>query len=426
MVAALLALPLAGGCKKQQAAPPPQTPNVSVVTVSPQRLVLTTELPGRASAYRISEVRPQVSGLIQKRLFTEGADVKAGDVLYQIDAAPFQAAYNSALASLDAAEKSADKARAAYEASAANVARQEATLKLAETNLKRLEDLLKERAVSEVDVDTARTAVEVAKAGLNAVTADERSAKASIAAADAAIKQAEAAAQSSKINLGYTRIVAPISGRIGISSVTEGAAVTAYQPLALATITQLDPIYIDVPQSTSEISRLRGEMTSGTSARQQGLDKVKITLPDGDYSQTAKLEFRDVTVDSTTGSVMLRIVAPNPDGVLLPGMFVRATIEEAVHEDALLVPQQAVSRDGKGTPTVMLVDADGKVQPRRIETSRAVKDMWFVTSGLKAGDQVITEGLQTVGRVPPGTPVKVIAPATAPAPAATGPTASAN
>lgn len=432
-VAVLAAAPLITGCDRGQQGPPQQqAPEVAVVTVAPQRLVLTTELPGRASAYRVSEVRPQVSGLIQKRLFTEGAEVKAGDVLYHIDAAPFQAAYNSALASLDASKKAADRARAAETAAIANVARQEATLSLANTNLQRMESLYSERAVAQGELDRARTDVQVAQAALQAVQAEVESSRAAIAAAEAAVKQAEATVESSKINLSYTKIVAPISGRIGASNVTEGAAVVAYQPLSLATITQLDPIYVDVPQSTSEMNRLKSGLASGELEQNAELKNVELRIADGSgYRLTGKLQFRDVTVDSTTGSVSLRIVAPNPEGVLLPGMFVRAIIPQAVHEEAILVPQQAVTRDARGSAYVMIVDGEGKVQQRKIDAARAVGDKWHVTSGLENGDRVITEGLQTVARVPPGTPVRIATTPAGPtngagAGAATQPSASAK
>lgn len=405
--AAVLVSLFSAGCDKQQKAPPAATPEVVVTTIAPQRVVLTAELPGRTSGYLVSEIRPQVNGLIQKRLFTEGSDVKAGDTLYQIDPAPFQAAHDSAKANLLAVQKAADRAKAAVVASAANVTRQQATLALAKTNAQRLEELFKERAVSASDRDQAVTAVDVAEATLKAAQAEVESDQAGIAAADAAIKQAEAALATTAINLGYTKITAPISGRIGRSSVTEGAAVTAYQPAALATIQQLDPIYLDVPQSTSELNRLKRSIESGRLHRDEtDQQKVKLLLEDGTaYPLAGTLAFRDVTVDPTTASVILRIVVPNPKGALLPGMFIRAIVEEGVNDEAILITQQAVSRDPKGNPTALVVDAEGKAQQRRLTADRAIGDKWLITSGLAKGDRVIVEGVQ---KVRPGMVVKVV------------------
>ncbi len=406
VVAATLACPLIAGCDRKTTPPPPQVAEVAVITVRPERIVLTTELPGRTSGYLVSEIRPQVTGLIQKRLFVEGSDVKAGDVLYQIDPAPFQAARDSAAANVDAAKKAADRARAAVGASSAGVARQEATVALAKTNRQRFEELFKEKAVSASERDQAVTEADVATATLKAAEAQVASDRAAVAAAEATIKQAEAALETTKINLGYTRITAPISGRIGRSNVTEGALVAAYQAV-LATIQQLDPIYVDVPQSTRELTRLRQALENGRLSR-NGTDQnqVKLVLEDGTpYPHEATLKFRDVTVDPTTGSVILRIVAKNPDRVLLPGMFVRAIVEEGVNEQAILIPQQAMSRDPKGNPLAMVVDADGKVQMRRLVADRAFGDRWLVLSGLAPGDRVIVEGVQ---RARPGASVKVV------------------
>jgi membrane fusion protein (multidrug efflux system) len=348
-----------------------------------------------------------VSGLILKRLFNEGSEVKAGDVLYEIDPAPFQAAYNSALATLDASKKSADRARAALAASQANVTRQQAMLDLAKTNADRFEQLLKEKAVSTSERDQAATDLSVATATLKAADAQVDSDRAAIAAADAAIKQSEAAVESSKISLGYTKINAPISGRIGPSAVTEGAIVTAYQPTTLATIQSLDPIYVDVPQSTADLGRLKRNMAAGKITAND-VKAVKIVLEDGtQYAKEGTLKFRDVSVDLSTGSVILRIQVPNPDSVLLPGMFVRAIIEEGVNAQGILIPQESVSRDPKGTAIALVLDADGKVQPRAITADRAIGDKWLVSSGLTKGDRVIVEGLQ---KVRPGMPAKVAAP----------------
>jgi len=339
---ALLVSPCWTGCNRQQQAPSPPPPEVAVVTVQPEPVVLTSELPGLTAGYLVAEIRPQVNGLIQKRLFTEGAQVKAGDALYQIDPAPYRAALDNASANLLAARKAADRARAALAASTAGLQRNEATLTLARTNLQRYENLVKTQAVSAMQRDQAATEVEWAEAGLRTGKAQVESDRDAVAAAEAAIQQAEAALKTAEINLGYTKITAPISGRIGRSDVTEGAIVTAYQPVALATIQQFDPIYVDVPQSTAELNRLKRKLASGR-LKDNGTDRVKIVLADGTaYALAGSLKFRDVTVDPTTGSVILRIVVPNPEGVLLPRMFVRAIIDEGVQEKAILVPQQAV------------------------------------------------------------------------------------
>lgn len=350
------------GCRRQQPLPP--APEVTAVTVQPQQVVLTTELPGRTSAYLVAEIRPQVNGLIQKRLFTEGSDVNAGQVLYQIDPAPFQAALDNAKASLSRAEASLTSIRLRAE---------------------RYKDLLADKAVSQQDYDDAASS-------LNQAEAD--------------IQYWKAMVETAHINLGYTRVTAPISGRIGKSNVTDGALVTAYQPIALSTIQQLDPIYVDVPQSTTELLRLNRRIEDNH-LNQDGMNqkKVKLFLEDGTaYPLEGTLQFRDVTVDPTTGSVILRIVFPNPEGVLLPGMFVRTVVEEGVQEQAILIPQQAVSRDMKGNPVALIVDADEKVQLRMLTLDRAIGDQWLVSSGLASGDRVIIEGIQ---KVRPGTAVKV-------------------
>lgn len=408
VLATLLGGLLLGGCDDTgRSQPPPQVPEVAVVTVQPQKVVLTTELPGRTASFRIAEIRPQVSGLIQKRLFTEGSDVKAGQVLYQIDPAPFQAALDNATANLAVMRKSADRARAAVEASIARVTQQRATLKLARTNRQRFEDALKDRAVSTSQRDQAVTNANVAKATLRATRAQLESDRAAVAVAEATIHQAEAAVETVRINLGYTKVTAPISGRIGRSNVTEGAIVTAYQPVALATIQQLDPIYVDVPQSTTELLRLKRPLEEGR-PNNDGTDqrKVKLVMEDGTaYSLEGTLQFRGVTVDPTTGSVILRIVVPNPEDVLLPGMFVQAVIKEGVNEQAILIPQQGVSRDHKGNPVALIVDKAGKVEQRMLTLDRAIGDKWLVSTGLAPGNRVIVEGMQ---RVRPGAAVKVV------------------
>ncbi|MDO9228095.1 MAG: efflux RND transporter periplasmic adaptor subunit [Syntrophales bacterium] len=399
-----------GGCGQQTATNGPPKggpPEVAVVTIQPKRLVMTTELAGRTSANLVAEVRPQVGGIIQKRLFAEGADVKAGQVLYQIDPAPFQAAYDNAAANLAAMRKAADRARAALRASLAGITRQQATLDFARTNRGRFEELSKEGAVSASQRDQAVTEADVAEATIRAAEAQVESDRAAVAAAEAAIDQAEAALETFRINLKYTRVTAPISGRIGRSSVTEGALVAAYQPVPLATIQQLDFMYADVPQSSTDLLRLRRRLEDGRlHPNEQIRNKVRLILEDGaQYPLEGELQFRDVTVNPTTGSVLLRVVFPNPKGVLLPGMFVQAVVEEGVNQKALLIPQQAVSRDHKGNPLTLIVDAAGKVQQRMLTLDRAIGDAWLVSSGLAPGERVIVEGMQ---KVKPGASVKVV------------------
>ena len=361
VTAGILAVSLAvAGCGKGKGAGgPPGGPEVAVVVVQPERITITSELPGRASASLVAEVRPQVNGLIQKRLFTEGSDVVAGQELYQIDPAPFQAALDNAEAALGRAE---------------------ASLPALRLRMDRVKQALVDKAVSQQDFDDA----------------------------DAALKQAEADAQvwkamvrTARINLGYARIVSPISGRIGKSTVTDGAIVTAYQPMPLATIQQLDPIYVDVPQSTAEF---RPPQKEGEGAAD--MNKVQLILGDGTvYPQEGTLQFRDISVDPTTGSVILRMVFQNPNGVLLPGMFVRTVVKESINEQAILIPQQAVSRDPKGNPLALVVDASGKVEQRPLSLDRAIGSRWLVVSGLQAGDRVVVEGVQ---RARPGMPVKAV------------------
>jgi len=352
------------GCK-QKGGPPQGDPEVVVFTVHPERLVITTELPGRTSAFLVAEIRPQVNGLIQKRLFTEGSEVKAGQVLYQIDPAPFQAALDNANASL---------------------ARAEAGLLSIRLRVERYRDLLVDKAISQQDYDDASAAMKQT---------------------EAEIQFWKASVEMASINLGYNSVTAPISGRIGKSSVTDGALVTAYQPIALATIQQLDPIYVDVPQSTTELLHLQRRLEDGR-LNQDGTNqnKVKLILEDGTpYLSEGTLQFQDITVDPTTGSVILRVVFPNPEGILLPGMFVRAVITEGVNEQAILVPQQGISRNPKGNPVALIVDAENKVQQRMLTLDRAIGDKWLVSSGLNSGDRLIVEGMQ---KVRPGVSVKVV------------------
>ena len=367
-VSALLAAGMmVTGCGKKTAGTPPPSgpPEVGVVTIQLQRVALTTELPGRTSPHLIAEVRPQVSGIIQKRLFTEGSDVTAGQVLYQIDPATYQAAYASAKAAL---------------------ARAEANLIPARLKEERFRDLVKVKAVSQQDYDDASAAI--------------KQAEADVAAAKAAVETA-------RINLAYTRVTAPISGRIGRSTVTDGALVTANQPTALATIQQLSSMYVDVTQSSSELLILKRNLASGLLKNNGSAQaRVKLLLEDGSaYPLPGTLKFSEVTVDQSTGSLTLRAVFPNPQQLLLPGMFVRAILEEGVNEQAILVPQRGVSRNPKGEALVMVVGAENKVEPRTITVVRTVGESWLVSAGLKAGDRVILEGVQ---KARPGTTVKAV------------------
>jgi len=351
-----------GQTEAQQAA---QAPEVAVVVIQPQRVELSTELPGRTSPYRIAEIRPQVSGIVQKRLFQEGADVKAGQLLYQIDSAPFQVAHESARASL---------------------AKAQANLPSLKLKAERYKELLAEDAVSRQDYDDAAASVEQSRAE---------------------VEYWKAAVEAARINLGYTRVAAPISGRIGKSSVTDGALVTAYQPAPLAVIQQLDPIYVDVTQSSAELLRLRRNLESGRlSADGETSRKVRLLLEDGaPYPQEGTLQFRDVTVDPTTGSFTLRIVVPNQRNLLLPGMFLRAVVQEGVMEQAILAPQQGIIRTPKGEPVAWVVDESGKVQQRPLTLNRTIGNAWLISSGLAAGDRVIVEGMLNVR---PGTVVKAV------------------
>lgn len=358
---------LLSGCENGhgQQGPPPPIPEVAVVTVSAQPVLLTTELPGRTSSYRIAEIRPQVSGLVQKRLFTEGAEVKAGDVLYQIDPAPFQAALDNAKAYL---------------------AKAEANLPAIRSKADRYRKLMASNAVSQQDYDDRAAA---------------------LLQADAEVEYWKASVKTARINLGYTRITAPISGRIGRSNVTDGALVTAYQSKELTTIQQIDPIYVDVAQSATELQRLKQSLDAGR-LKQSGEDhkKVNLILQDGTpYPLEGTLQFRDVTVDPTTGSVIIRAIFPNPKAVLLPGMFVRAVIQEGVAEQAILAPQQGVSRNPKGEPIALIVDETGQVQQRRLTLDRAINNQWLVTSGLSGGERLIVEGMLNVR---PGAAVRAV------------------
>ncbi len=335
---AIVATSLAG-CS-HPTAPPPVQARVSVVTVEAHAVPIVTELPGRVNAYRTADVRPQVSGIILRRLFIEGSEVKKGQQLYQIDPAPYQAAYDSAVAAQASARSLAERYKP-----------------LAESN-----------AVSKQDYD-------------NAV---------------AARLQADAAVETAHINLVYTKVLSPISGRIGRSLITEGALVTANQATALATVQELEPIYVDVTQPVSTLLRLRREAAAGLLKQSEaGKPQVRVQLEDGtDYAHPGTLEFSEVTVDQGTGSVTLRALMPNPRRILLPGMFVHEEIVEGVRQGAVLAPQQGISHNQRGEPTALVVDRDGTVALRVLTTDRVVGDQWLVASGLTPGDRVIVEGLQ--------------------------------
>jgi len=339
--AAVLAIMLVAGCGHKGQAPTPPPPKVSVVIVRAQAVPITTALPGRVTGYRTADVRPQVNGVILKRLFIEGGDVKAGQQLYQIDPAPYQALYDSAVAADASARALAERYKP-----------------LAEAN-----------AVSKQDYD-------------NAV---------------ASHLQAQAAVETARINLIYTRVLSPITGRIGRSLITEGALVTANQATALATVQQLDPVYVDVTQPTTTLLRLKKEAAAGLLKQNEaGQAQVRVRLEDGsDYAHPGTLEFSEVTVDEGTGSVTLRALMPNPERLLLPGMFVREEIQEGVRQSAVLAPQQGISHDQKGEPNALVVGPDNTVELRTLKTDRAIGDQWLVTSGLKPGDRVIVEGIQS-------------------------------
>jgi len=362
-----LGLTLTNCGKQTQGSGPPGggTPEVGVVTLQEERVPITTELPGRTSPYLIAEVRPQVNGIIQKRLFIEGSDVKAGDVLYQIDPAPYKAAYDNARASLSKAEASLPSLRSKVE---------------------RYKELVDIKAVSRQDYDDASAALEQAEAD---------------------VEVGKAAVETARINLAYTRVTAPISGRVGKSNVTVGALATAHQDSPFTTIQQLDPIYVDATQSSANLLQLERNVAAGRiNGSSPGQAQAKLRLEDGtSYPSEGSLKFSDITVDPSTGSYILRIVFPNRNHTLLPGMYVSALVQEGVADHAILAPQQGVVRDSKGNPMALVVDGSGKVQQRMITTDRAIGDKWLVSSGLAPGDRVIVEGSQTVR---PGASVKAV------------------
>ncbi len=349
LVTAVALASLLSGCKKEEAAPAAPPPQVGVVTLQTQPFTLTSDLPGRTSAYRIAEVRPQVNGIILKRMFKEGGDVKLGQQLYQIDSSVYDATLKSAEANLQQTKSISD----------------------------RYKQLVAEQAVSRQEYDTA-----VANR-----------------------MQSEAALQTAQINVRYTKVYAPLTGRIGRSNVTEGALVTSGQVDPMAVIQQIDPIYVDVTQSSVELLQLRRELESGRLQKAgDNSATVKLTLEDGSqYKLDGKLEFSEISVDQTTGSVTLRAVFPNPEHTLLPGMFVHAQLQSGVNAAAILAPQQGITRDLKGTPTALVVGPDNKVELRQLKANRTVGNQWLIEDGLKAGDRLITEGLQFVK---PGIEVK--------------------
>lgn len=357
------------GCGSQEgganAAATPSLPKVRIFEVVAKPVSLYTELPGRTSPYLIAEVRPQVNGIIKARQFEEGSKVKAGTSLYQIDPSTYQAEYASAKAMLEKAQ---------------------ANLTSAKIRNDRFQELAKMNAVSQQERDDAFAALKQAEADVAA---------------------GKAAVQTAQINLTYTRVTAPISGQIGRSSITAGALVQQGQANALATIQQLDPIYVDLTQSTTELLQLKRDLESGV-LQSAGKDAAKVTLKfeDGsDYDQLGKLQFSDVTVDQNTGTVTLRAVFPNPKQQLLPGMYVRASLEEGVRENGILVPQKGIMRDATGEPSAFVLTAENKVEKRSVKTARAIGDQWLIAEGLQAGDRLIVEGIQ---KIRPGQEAEVI------------------
>lgn len=367
VMAAFLSISVLTGCGKPPGGPPPApgTPEVGILAVQAQRVVFSTELPGRTAPFMIAEIRPQVSGIVQKRSFTEGSTVKAGQVLYLIDPATYRATYNSDLAALAKAEASLTSVRLKNE---------------------RYKELAALDAVSRQDYDDAVSS-------LGESRADVASAKANV--------------ESSRINLAYTQVNAPITGRIGKSGITPGALVTANQTSTMATIQQLDPIYVDVTQPSAALLRLKKSLSNGEIQKSGATAaKVRLKLEDGSlYPLEGTLEFSDVTVDQDTGAITLRAVFPNPNADLLPGMYVRAVLEEGFKEQGLLVPQQAVSRDSTGKPMAYVVGKDNTLELRELTTDRAIGDQWLISSGLNVGDQLVVDGQQ---RASAGVKVKTV------------------
>lgn len=355
---ALFAITAISGCsnaQSQQGQEQRPDPSVSYMMIKSKAVDLTTELPGRTSAYLVSEIRPQVNGIIEKRFFEEGADIKEGDILYKIDDAPFKA-------SLKAAQASLDKAKAG--------------LPPVQSREARYKRLLKGKAISQQEYDDVKSQLDQILAEINFL---------------------EAQVDTAKINLGYTNVKAPISGKIGKSNVTVGALVTAYQQIPLTTIHKLDPIYVDAAQSTAEMLELRENIKTKTIEKNAHENKVKIILENGSiYPLDGNFKFRDVTVDPSTGSSTLRIVVPNPSKILLPGMYVRAVVQEGTAQNAILAPQQGVVRTPKGEPVAYIVNKEGKIEQRFLTINRAIGNKWLITSGLENGDKIIVEGLLNI------------------------------
>ena len=366
MLTCLLATGWLAGCSKPAPPPAPVVPvEVGVYRVEPQRQAIVTELPGRTSARLIAEIRPQVGGIVQRRLFEEGAQVRAGEVLYQIDPASFQASFAGAQA---------------------GVSKAEATLNSAGVTARRNTELLKIDAISQQQGDDSQAVLKQAQAELAV---------------------ARAMLEVARINLDRTRIVAPIAGRVDISSVTAGALVTANQEAALTTVQQLDPMVVDVVQSSGELLRLKRELASGALQR-SGVDEapIKLVLEDGStYPHPGRLQFAGVTVNRSTGAVTLRALVPNPNGVLMPGMYVRTLLQSGVAEAALLVPQQGITRTASGEASALVIGVDAKVERRTVKVDRAIGSSWQVVDGLQRGDEVIVDGLQ---RVKVGTLVRAV------------------
>ncbi|MEO8016643.1 MAG: efflux RND transporter periplasmic adaptor subunit [Pseudomonadota bacterium] len=360
----LVAVAVLTACAKDASGPPPP-PEVSVITLAPRAVAITDQLPGRTTAFRVAEVRPQVTGIVQRRLFAEGSEVKAGEQLFQIDAGSYRAAYQSADASLKRAEAQA------------------VTAKLLE---ERYAPLIAANAVSKQEND-------------DAIAANAR------AAADVAAARAQVA--NARINVVYTQVLSPINGRIGRALVTEGALVTSNQQTPLATVQQLDPIYVDIAQSSIEMLHLQRQIANGELVQNDKNEaEVGLTLEDGTvYAERGRLKVSEASVDPSTGSVVLRAVFPNPKRELLPGMFVRAQLTRGTRSAALLVPQRGVSRNAKGDATVMVVDQDDKVNERVVTADRAINGEWLITAGLNAGERVVLDGLQ---KIKPGAPVKTV------------------
>ena len=356
---------LLGACARHAAGPPPPPPEVGVMTLTPRAIAITDQLPGRTTAYRVAEVRPQVTGIVQRRLFAEGGEVRAGQQLFQIDAGSYRAALQSAEAALQRAQAQAVTARLLEE---------------------RYAPLIAANAVSKQEND-------------DAIAARAR--------AEADVAAARAAVESARINVVYTQVLSPIGGRIGRALVTEGALVTSGQQTPLATVQQLDPIYVDITQSSTDLLRLQRELASGELVKDAHDEaEVELTLEDGTpYSERGSLKVAEVSVDPGTGSVTLRAVFPNPKRQLLPGMFVQARLTQGTRSSALLVPQRGVSRNPKGEATVLVVDKDDKVSERVVTADRAINGEWLITSGLSAGERVILDGVQ---KVKPGAQVKPV------------------